>query len=97
MRQVIFGLAVIGIAALPACSTFDGVGKDISAAGRGVSHVANEVREEVFTPRNYASRRPVARAGEPCDASAGELAGGSGLPPCPRASQAPAPIDLRRR
>ena len=72
-----------GLGALAGCYTVDGVGQDIEAVGRGVSHVAAEVREEVFTPD---ASVPVAEAGEPCDPSAGELAGGNGLPACPDAS-----------
>lgn len=58
-----------------------GVGKDVTAAGKGVTHVAYEVRDEVFgkpgpKPRGYAS------AGAACDPNADELLGGNGLPPC---------------
>ena len=85
MRRIILGLALAGTGSLSGCYTVDGVGQDIEAAGRGVSHVANEVREEVFTPED-GQPVPVAEAGEPCDPSAGELAGGNGLPACPDAS-----------
>ncbi|MEM1036362.1 MAG: entericidin A/B family lipoprotein [Pseudomonadota bacterium] len=93
MRTALFALT--GLLILPACSTISGVGKDVSAVGRGISHVADEVREEVFvrdSDRRYAetrytnqsSVRPTVVVKEPCDPSAGELRGGSGLPPCPR-------------
>ena len=67
---------------LTGCNTLAGVGKDVSAVGNGVTHVAYEVRDEVFgkpgpKPRGYAS------AGQACDPNADELLGGSGLPPCP--------------
>ncbi|MEL8055491.1 MAG: entericidin A/B family lipoprotein [Pseudomonadota bacterium] len=93
MRTTLFALT--GLLILPACSTISGIGKDVSAVGRGISHVADEVREEVFTrdsgPRYVENRyttqssvRPTVVVKEPCDPSAGELKGGSGLPPCPR-------------
>lgn len=71
--------------ALSGCNTVEGVGKDVTAAGKGVAHVAGEVRDEVFgkpgpKPRGYAA------VGEPCDPSGSELRGGSGLPPCPVSS-----------
>lgn len=94
MKQAIFGCAMAGLIFLPACSTFEGVGKDISAVGKGVSHVANEVREEVFMPKpRYAS----VEVGQPCDPSAGELDGGNGLPPCPRSKPSQAPVYIRSR
>nr|WP_218161078.1 entericidin A/B family lipoprotein [Albimonas pacifica] len=34
-------------AALSACNTVDGAGRDIQAAGSGVSHAANEAEEEL--------------------------------------------------
>lgn len=81
MKQVLFSAAIGGLLLLAACSTFDGVGKDVSAAGRGISHVANEVRDEVFDPEP--TKRAVAKAGEPCDPNSKELKGGSDLPACP--------------
>lgn len=76
---------------LGGCSTVAGVGKDISAVGKGVTHVADEVREEVFgspTSRTVQTRytatgSPTVIVSQPCDASP-ELAGGNHLPPCPR-------------
>ena len=95
MKCIALGAGLAAIMVLPACSTFEGFGKDISAVGRGVSHVANEVREEVFMPKQqYAS----VSVGQACDPTAGELDGGNGLPPCPRANQsAPVPTYLKRR
>ncbi len=81
MKQVLIGAVMASLLILPACSTFDGVGKDVSAAGRGLSHVANEVRDEVFNPEP--AKRAVAKAGEPCDPNSKDLKGGSGLPACP--------------
>ncbi|MEL7232250.1 MAG: entericidin A/B family lipoprotein [Pseudomonadota bacterium] len=93
MRSALFVLASLVI--LPACSTVAGVGKDVSAVGRGIKHVADEVRDEVFSPRDqtrYVEQRytsqssvqPTVVVKEPCDPNAGELRGGSGLPSCPR-------------
>ncbi|MEM1088008.1 MAG: entericidin A/B family lipoprotein [Pseudomonadota bacterium] len=87
----------IALAILGGCSTVSGVGKDVSAVGRGISHVADEIREEVFQrdakPRYVENRytsqssvRPSVIVKDPCDPNAGELRGGSGLPPCPRVS-----------
>jgi len=84
-----------GLIALTGCSTVAGVGKDVSAVGRGITHVAGEVRDEVFTGgdkpryvetryRSQSAARPSVIVKEPCDPNAGELRGGSGLPPCPR-------------
>ena len=77
-------IAITGLAGilLAGCNTVAGVGKDVTAVGKGVSHFAYEVRDEVFgkpgpKPRGYAY------AGEPCDPSGSELSGGSALPPCP--------------
>ncbi|MBR9835007.1 MAG: entericidin A/B family lipoprotein [Alphaproteobacteria bacterium] len=84
MRRIAFAALLLAPVGLAGCYTVDGVGQDVSAAGRGISHVANEVREEVFEPDPSV---PVAEAGEPCDPAAGELAGGSGLPACPQAEQ----------
>lgn len=80
MKNAMFAITCGALLVVPGCHTFDGVGRDISALGRGVSHVANEVREEVFVADADSTR--VARAGEPCDPGAGELAGGNGLPRC---------------
>lgn len=88
-------IVFMGLVSLPACSTVAGVGKDVSAVGRGLTHVADEVRDEVFTRRDqpryveqrYTSGsdvRPSVIVKEPCDPNADELRGGSGLPPCPR-------------
>ena len=88
-------LKFFSLIALTGCSTVAGVGKDVSAVGRGLTHVAGEVRDEVFTggekPRYVETRytsqsevRPSVMVREPCDPNAGELRGGSGLPPCPR-------------
>ena len=93
MRTALFALT--GLLILPACSTISGVGKDVSAVGRGLSHVADEVRDEVctrdsdrrYTETRYTNQysvRPTVVVKEPCDPSVGELKVGSGLPPCPR-------------
>lgn len=75
--------ALSALSALPACHTIEGAGRDIQAVGGGVSYVARDINNEVFG--GYGSwERGVASAGEPCDPNAGELAGGGGLPPCPR-------------
>ncbi|MEM1390767.1 MAG: entericidin A/B family lipoprotein [Pseudomonadota bacterium] len=92
MRRVLILSALV---VLPACSTVSGVGKDVSAVGRGISHVADEVRDEVFGRGNdpqYVEQRYSDRSSasasvivkDACDPAAGELQGGSGLPPCPR-------------
>ncbi|MEO1642298.1 MAG: entericidin A/B family lipoprotein [Pseudomonadota bacterium] len=90
------GFAILAVlAVLGGCSTVAGVGKDVSAVGRGITHVADEVRDEVFTRRDQpryvetrytsqSSQRPSVVVKEPCDPNAGELRGGSDLPPCPR-------------
>ena len=93
MRVAFISLTVL--IALPACSTVAGVGKDVSAAGRGLTHIADEVRDEVFRrgeQDHYVERRYFDEGAvgstvivkEPCDPAADELRGGSGLPPCPR-------------
>lgn len=91
-----FGFAVLAaLAVMGGCSTVAGMGKDVSALGRGLTHVSDEVRDEVFTRRDqpryveqrYTSEsdvRPSVIVKEPCDPNADELRGGSGLPPCPR-------------
>lgn len=92
MKQFLAVAALLTL--LPACSTVAGVGKDVSAAGRGLTHVADEVRDEVFTdrrkPRYVESRYPATSAAgqsvivkQPCDPNYNELRGGNGLPPCP--------------
>lgn len=94
MKSFIF-VGFSALIALTGCSTVAGVGKDVSAVGRGLTHVAGEVRDEVFTGRDkpryvetrYTSQsevRPSVIVREPCDPNAGELRGGSGLPLCPR-------------
>ena len=67
---------------LTGCNTVAGMGQDVSAVGKGVTHVAYEVRDEVF---GKPGPKPVAYAavGEPCDPNPSELRGGSGLPACP--------------
>jgi len=89
MRSVLIGLVTLSV--LPACSTVAGVGQDVSALGRGITHVADEVREEVFGSRSqprYVETRYQAE-GEPtvivrqaCDPYATQLRGGPDLPPC---------------
>ena len=86
MKTAKIALAVAALLAVPGCNTFEGVGKDISSLGRGVSHVANETRDALFAPAPQHAR--VASAGEPCDPAAGELAGGTGLPRCSGVSAA---------
>jgi len=101
------GLSALAVVSLGGCSTIAGVGKDISAVGGGVTHVANEVREEVFGPgvrtsqTRYTSNstsQPTVLVSKPCDPEA-ELAGGTGLPPCPAKTKVShkAPRYLRRR
>lgn len=77
---------------LSACATVNGVGKDIAAVGNGVSHVANEVRDEVFMSK---PRRATASVGPACDPNP-ELAGGNGLPACGETTP-PVPTYLKRR
>lgn len=88
MRSVFVSALLLSV--LPACSTIDGVGRDIQAFGGGVSHLATEARDEMFGPRSQAQYR--ADAGEACDPYADELSGG-GLPPC----RAPAPPPTPRQ
>lgn len=92
MRRCYLYTCLAAATLLPACATVEGVGKDISAVGRGVSHVATEVRDEVFSPQ---PRRTVASAGQACDPNP-ELAGGNGLPPCSK-DTSPVPTYLKRR
>lgn len=82
--------ALLGVLALPllgACNTVDGVGRDVQAIGSGVSTAANYVEREVFgvSPQPVRQARVVRRetvsVGRACDPG-GELAGGTGLPPC---------------
>lgn len=84
MKHSILATCALGaVMALPACHTVEGVGRDIQVVGDGVSFVARDINNEVFG--GYGSwEQGVATAGEPCDPGDGELAGGSGLPPCPR-------------
>lgn len=84
MRRPILATCALGaILLLPACHTIEGVGRDIQLVGDGVRFVARDINNEVFG--GYGSwEQGVASAGEPCDPNAGELAGGSGLPACPR-------------
>lgn len=84
MKKMIGLIATTGMM-LASCNTVAGVGKDVTAVGKGVTHVAFEVRDEVFgkpgpKPRGYAY------VGEACDPSADELQGGNGLPACPDSS-----------
>jgi predicted small secreted protein len=86
-------LCLVALAAplLAACNTVDGVGQDVSAVGKGVSHVAVEVKEEVFGPdktsRRFAdsgavrNRNGTARAGRACDPT-GNAINDTALPPC---------------
>ena len=80
--KLIMGVSIAASFLLTGCNTLAGVGKDVTAVGNGVTHVAYEVRDEVFgkpgpKPQAYAS------AGEACDPNPNELRGGAGLPPCP--------------
>ncbi len=85
MKKIVLSFAVLST--LGACSTVEGVGQDIQVLGKGVSHVANEVRDEMFA----SSPKPTAKAGEPCDPYADTLAGGSDLPPCQKIATGPGP------
>ena len=82
VKRILSTGAIAASFMIAGCNTVSGVGKDVTAVGKGVSHVANEVRDEVFgkpgpKPQGFA------RVGEPCDPNANELRGGNGLPPCP--------------
>lgn len=84
-KKCLIGGVLAASVALTGCNTMAGVGKDVTAVGKGVTHVAYEVRDEVFgkpgpQPRGYAS------VGEACDPNPDELRGGSGLPACPSSS-----------
>ena len=48
-RKTLVALMAAGFASatLAACNTVDGAGRDIQAAGSGVSHAANETEEEL--------------------------------------------------
>lgn len=73
--------ALAGALMLTGCNTVIGVGRDVQAVGSGISYVARDVNNEVFG--GYGSwNEGIVTAGEPCDPAAGELRGGSGLPPC---------------
>lgn len=89
-KLVISSALLLTVPLLAACNTVSGVGKDVSALGKGVTHMADEVSDEFFpAPRRNTvrtvyvqpQRRGVASAGQPCDPYSGELSGGS-LPPC---------------
>ena len=88
--------ALAGLIALPllaACNTIEGVGQDVQAVGSGVTSAAQFMERELFGPqprqtrtaqvqsRSVTYRNPEVSIGEACDPG-GELAGGSGLPPC---------------
>ena len=78
----VIGAALVSSLVLAGCNTLAGVGQDVTAVGKGVTHVAYEVRDEVFgkpgpKPQAYAS------VGEACDPNPNELRGGNGLPACP--------------
>ena len=83
------GIGLVLLSLTSACATVTGIGQDVSALGQGISHVAQEVREEVFhsesAPQQEKQIRyvPTATAQEPCD-PAPYLAGGRGLKPCPQ-------------
>ena len=84
MRNLL-GCVAVSSLLLAGCNTVAGVGKDVTAVGKGVTHVADEVRDEVFgkpgpKPQGYASVQ------QACDPASGELRGGTGLPPCPASS-----------
>ena len=81
MRKLLISAAAASFL-LAGCNTVAGVGEDVTAVGKGVSHVAYEVRDEVFgkprpKPQGFAA------VGEACDPYPDELQGGNGLPPCP--------------
>ena len=84
MRRPFLETCALGaVLLLPACHTIEGAGRDIQVVGDGVSFVARDINNEVFG--GYGRwEQGVASAGEPCDRDAGELAGGSSLPRCPR-------------
>lgn len=73
--------ALAGALMLTGCNTVIGVGRDVQAVGSGISYVARDVNNEVFGGYGRWNEGTVT-AGEPCDPAAGELRGGSGLPPC---------------
>ena len=82
IKRILSTSAIAASFMIAGCNTVSGVGKDVTAVGKGVTHVAGEVRDEVFgkpgpKPTGYAY------VGQPCDPSGGELRGGNGLPACP--------------
>lgn len=92
----IMGAGVAASFLLAGCNTFAGVGKDVTAVGNGVTHIAYEVRDEVFgkpgpKPRAYAE------VGEACDPNPGELLGASGLPSCPTDNRTGGTIVVERQ
>lgn len=90
MKRTLIALPLCAVALLPACGTVAGVGRDVSALGHGISHVASEARAEMFSSdRRYAS------AGDACDPYAGELDGGN-LPACEKTKRVPAPVAMKR-
>ncbi|MFN7056167.1 hypothetical protein [Hyphomonas sp.] len=76
-------LAAGGAFLLTGCHTVEGVGRDIQAVGTGIAYVARDTNDQLFGGYG-GSPQGTAEVGEPCDALGDELAGGSGLPPCPR-------------
>ncbi|MEM9937269.1 MAG: hypothetical protein AAFZ91_03395 [Pseudomonadota bacterium] len=86
MRSTLLIVMLLG--SVSACATVDGVGRDIQALGGGVSHLANEARDELFASASTSRYR--AEAGQACDPYADELSGGS-LPPCRTPAPPPTP------
>lgn len=80
MKKVL-GLVAVTALLLAGCNTISGAGQDLTAVGKGVSHVAGEVRDEIFgkpgpKPTGFTS------VGQACDPSPGTNSSASGLPPC---------------
>jgi len=46
-KAVVFSVLAIAAVALAGCSTIEGAGKDISAAGQGISNAADETGKAI--------------------------------------------------
>ena len=86
---IVAGLAICA-ATLAGCNTVAGLGRDMQAAGRGISHAADATQANASTGSSTADMAGNARKRYPqpgansqldCDPDA-DLVGGSGKPPC---------------
>lgn len=69
----------LSMAALSACNTVAGAGRDLQVAGRAIDHTADEVSDFLFEPDGQAT---TASAETDCDSGAKALKGKSSKPAC---------------